>query len=99
MYGYGVIFTDEANFPISTITEDESWRLCQKTDNNDYCSFVKKLHKNFVEELKQLGKRVPAELTFATAETIAKTLRPIVDCVVPLKSFVQETEKDIISLT
>ncbi len=99
MYGYGVIFTDEANFPISTITEDESWRLCQKTDNNDYCAFVKKLHKNFVEELKQLGKRVPTELTFTTAETIAKTLRPMVDCVVPLKSFVQETEKDIISLT
>lgn len=99
IYGYGVIFTDEANFPTSTITEDESWRLYQKTDNNDYCAFIKKLHKNFVEELKQLGKKVPAELKSSTAETIAKTLRPIVDCVVPLKSFVQETEKDIISLT
>ena len=99
LYGYGVIFTDESNFPTSTITEDESWRLCQKTDNNDYCAFVKKLHKNFVEELKQLGKKVPIQLTFSTADTIAKTLRPIVDCVVPMKSFVQETEKDIISLT
>lgn len=99
LYGYGVIFTDESNFPTSLITEDESWRLCQKTDNVDYCAFVKKLHRNFEEELKQLGKRVPKELTFATAETIAKTMRPIVDCVVPLKSFVQATEKDIISLT
>lgn len=99
LYSYGVIFTDEANFPISTITEDECWRLCQKTNNNDYCAFIKKLHKNFVEELKQLGKRVPAELTLSTAETIANTLRPIVDCVVPLKSFVQETEKEIIFLT
>lgn len=99
LYGYGVIFTDEANFPTKTITEDESWRLCQKTDKNDYCSFIRHLNKNFIDELKQIGKRVPAELTIQTAEVIAKTLRPIVDCVVPLKSFVQETEKDIISLT
>lgn len=99
LYGYGVIFTDESNFPTATITEDESWRLCQKTENNDYCAFIKKLYKNFIEELNQLGKRNPPELTALTAETIAKTLRPIVDCVVPLKSFVQATEEDIISLT
>lgn len=99
LYGYGVIFTDEADFPADTITEDENWRLCQKTDNIDYCSFIKKLHKKFIEELRQLGKKAPEELSLQTAEIIAKTLRPIVDCVVPLKSFVQATEKDIISLT
>lgn len=99
LYGYGVIFTDEADFPQNAITEDENWRLCQKTDNIDYCSFIKKLHRKFVEELRQLGKKSPDELTIQTSEIIAKTLRPIVDCVVPLKSFVQATEDDIISLT
>ena len=99
LYGYGVIFTDERNFPTATITEDESWRLCQKTENNDYCAFIKKLHMNFIEVLNQLGKRNPSELTDLKAETIAKTLRPIVDCIVPLKSFVRATEEDIISLT
>lgn len=99
VYGYGVIFTDESDFPINKITEDESWRLCQKTDNVDYCAFIRKLYKNFAEELRLLGKRIPEELTIQTAEVIAKTLRPIVDCVIPLKSFVQATENDIISLT
>lgn len=99
VYGYGVIFTDESDFPINKITEDESWRLCQKTDNVDYCAFIRKLYKNFAEELRLLGKRIPEELTIQTAEIIAKTLRPIVDCVIPLKSFVQATENDIISLT
>lgn len=99
LYGYGVIFTDESDFPISAITEDETWRLCQKTDVVDYCSFIKRLYKNFIEELKQLGKNSPEKLTAQTSDIIAKTLRPIVDCVVPLKSFVQATENDIISLT
>ena len=99
LYGYGVIFTDEANFPTNAITEDESWRLYQKTDVIDYCSFIKRLHKNFIEELKQLGKNIPKELTVEISEIIAKSLRPIIDCVVPLKSFVQTTENDIVSLT
>lgn len=99
LYGYGVIFTDERNFPIDAITEDESWRLCQKTDSVDYCAFIRKLHNNFVAELRQLNKGVPAELSKTTAEMIATRLRPIVDCVVPLKSFVQATEEDIIALT
>lgn len=99
IYGYGCIFTDESNFPVETIVEDEKWRLCQKTDAVDYCEFIKNLYKNFVRELNKLEKRVPEKLTVTQAEYIAKTLRPIVDCVVPLKSFVQESEKDIISLT
>lgn len=99
IYGYGVIFTDESNFPLSTLTEDESWRLCQKTDANDYCAFIGGLYRNFVKELTQLGKSVPEEISFDKAETIAKSLRPVVDCVLPLKSFIQDTEKDIISLT
>lgn len=99
LYGYGVIFTDEADFPVSAITEDESWRLCQKNDNINYVEFIKRLYKKFVEELQQIGKQIPAKITSIMAETIAKTLRPFVDCVVPLKSFVQKTEEDIISLT
>ncbi len=99
IYGYGVIFTDESNFPLSTLTEDESWRLCQKTDTNGYCAFIRGLYRNFVKELTQLGKSVPEEISFDKAESIAKSLRPVVDCVLPLKSFIQDTEKDIISLT
>ncbi len=99
IYGYGVIFTDERNFPLDAITEDETWRLCQKVETVDYVSFIKKLHKNFLLELNQLGKRIPKELSTTTAENIGKTLRPIVDCIVPLKSFVEATEQDIISLT
>lgn len=99
LYGYGVIFTDESDFPINAITEDETWRLYQKTDVIDYCSFIKRLHKKFIEELVQLGKKPPEELTVQTSEIMAKALRPIVDCVVPLKNFVKATENDIISLT
>ena len=99
LYGYGVIFTDEDNFPLTAVTEDETWRLYQKSDNVDYVSFVKKLHKNFVSELHQLGKRVPKELTPTDARRIASVLRPIVDCVVPLKSFIEASEQDILSLT
>ena len=99
LYGYGVIFTDEDSFPLTAVTEDETWRLYQKSDNVDYVSFVKKLHKNFISELHQLGKRVPKELTPADAEKIVKVLRPIVDCVVPLKSFIEASEQDILSLT
>ncbi|MCD8040682.1 MAG: NERD domain-containing protein [Clostridia bacterium] len=99
LYGYGVIFTDEDNFPLTAITEDETWRLCQRTETVDYVSFIKKLYKNFLLELTQLGKRIPKELSSTMAETIGKTLRPIVDCIVPLKSFVKATEQDIISLT
>mgnify|MGYP001056563713 CR=1 FL=1 len=99
IYGYGVIFTDEDSFPTSAITEDESWRLYQKCDIPDYCSFIRRLNRNFVEELKQLGKSVPMELSEKNAEKIVNALRPIVDCVTPLKSFVQASESDIIALT
>ena len=98
-YGYGVIFTDEDSFPLAAITEDETWRLCQKSDNIDYVSFIKKLHKNFVAELNQLQKKVPEKLTPTDAEKIANALRPIVDCVVPLKSFIEASEREIFSLT
>lgn len=99
IYGYGVIFTDEDNFPLTAVTEDETWRLCQKNEKIDYVSFIKKLYKNFLTELKQLGKKIPNELSVENATRIAKALRPIVDCVVPLKSFIEASEQDIVSLT
>ena len=99
IYGYGVIFTDEADFPIDAIVEDERWRLCQKTEKTDYIAFIHQLNKKFVDELKQNGHYVPEPLSEAKADAIAKALRPIVDCVVPLKSFVEQSEKEIISLT
>lgn len=99
IYGYGVIFTDEADFPIDAIVEDERWRLCQKTEKTDYIAFIQQLNKKFVDELKQNGHYVPEPLSEAKAGAIAKALRPIVDCVVPLKSFVEQSEKEIISLT
>ncbi len=98
-YGYGVIFTDESEFPVDSIVEDEPWRLCQKSDNNNYCSFVKKLYSKQANELQQLGKRIPSGLSMQMVDAISKTLRPIVDCVAPLKSFVSASENDIISLT
>lgn len=99
MYNYGVIFTDESNFPTFAITEDEVWRLIQKREKVDYCVFIEKLYKNFSCELTQLNKLLPPLLTTEKAESIAKVLRPIVDCVVPLKSFVSSSEEDIIALT
>lgn len=99
LYGYGVIFTDESNFPTNTITEDETWRLYQKTDQLDYTGFIKKLKKNFIDELLLLGKAIPSELSVDDANRIAKALRPSIDCVVPLKSFSKATEDEIISLT
>lgn len=99
IYGYGVIFTDEDRFPLEAVTEDETWRLCQKNEKIDYVSFIKKLYKNFLTELKQLGKKIPNELSVENATRIAMALRPIVDCVVPLKSFIEASEQDIVSLT
>ena len=99
IYGYGVIFTDESEFPAQNMTEDEPWRLCQKSERNDYCGFIKNLNKKFLEELNELGKHVPPVLTAVDATNIAAVLRPIVDCIVPLKSFIGSSEADIISLT
>lgn len=99
LYTYGVIFADERDFPVSALVEDEPWRLMQKQDENDYCAFAKKLSSKFKNELVQLGKKVPSDLTSTDAVKISKTLRPLVDCVVPLKSFIEESEHDIITLT
>jgi hypothetical protein len=99
LYGYGVIFTDEGNFPASGMTEDASWRLCQNNDRNDYCEFVKLLARNFKHELLTLGKQVPDILSISNAKIIAKTLRPIIECVTPLKSFIKASEDQIIELT
>ena len=41
LYGYGVIFTDERNFLVNALTEDEPWRLCQKSDSDNYCAFIR----------------------------------------------------------
>lgn len=99
LYGYGVIFTDEDNFPVSSITEDESWRLMQKNSSDDYCAFVKKLATQFKKELNQLGKRQPKDLTEDDASLICSVLRPEIECVSPLKSFIDYSEEDIIKLT
>ena len=99
LYGYGVIFTDEDSFPVSAITEDESWRLMQKTGSGDYCAFIKKLATKFKKELKSLGKRLPGELTAEDAALICSVLRPEIECVPPMKSFIEYSEEDIIKLT
>lgn len=98
-YSYGVIFTDESNFPASSMTEDETWRLYQNNGKNDYCEFIKILSRNFNRELINIGKQTPPPLTETNAEAIAKTLRPIIECVTPLKSFIKASEEQIIELT
>ncbi len=98
-YGYGVIFTDEDNFPSDLLTEDESWRLMQKRPVMDYCDFVKKLEKNFQIELKELGKKHSQAINDAEAEEIVNILRPEIECVAPLKTFVEYSEEDVIKLT
>lgn len=98
-YSYGVIFTDEYSFPVDKMAEDETWRLLQKNDRNDYCAFVKYLAKRFNEELAEIGKRLPNKLSADDAREIASTLRPIVECTIPLKSFLSQSEEDIINYT
>lgn len=99
LYGYGVIFTDEDSFPVSSITEDESWRLMQNKGQNDYCAFVRKLANLFKKELKALGKKLPVDLTEEDAAYICSVLRPEIECVAPMKSFIDYSEEDIIKLT
>lgn len=99
LYGYGVIFTDERNFPKESIVEDEPWRLYQNDDINDYCKFIKSLSRNFARELTKLNKKAARPLEREEAKSIVKILRPIVECVVPLKSFISASEEDIIVLT
>lgn len=99
LYGYGVIFTDTNDFPSSAITEDESWRLYQDTQEQDYCGFIKTLATNFKKELLKIDKPIPPELTASDAKEIAEALRPSVDCVIPLNSFLRQTETEILSLT
>lgn len=99
LYGYGVIFTDERNFPVNALTEDEPWRLCQKSDSDNYCAFIRALAGKFENELRQLKKHVPAPLSEDSAGNIAKCMRPEIDCITPLKSFIEQSERDIIGLT
>lgn len=99
LYGYGVIFTDEENFPKEAIVEDEPWRLYEKSDGDNYSEFTVKLAENFINELKILRKTVPDKLTESDAERIRCCLRPEIDCILPLKSFLEESEDDIIRLT
>lgn len=99
LYGYGVIFTDERNFPVNALTEDEPWRLCQKSESDNYCAFIRELASKFENELRQLKKHVPVSLSADYADNIAKSMRPEVDCITPLKSFIEQSEKDIIGLT
>lgn len=99
LYGYGVIFTDEGSFPAKDMTEDDAWRLCQNNGKYDYCDFVKSLSGNFIRELINIGKKPPNVLSEQEALTIAKTLRPIVECIAPLRAFIKASETEITSLT
>lgn len=99
LYGYGVIFTDEDSFPVDAITEDEPWRLMQRGAANDYAAFIKKLATNFKKELSALHKREPMAITEEDAKEIAQILRPEIECVSPIKSFIDYSEEDIIKLT
>lgn len=99
LYGYGVIFTDEKNFPKEAIIEDEPWRLYQKSDGANYDEFIVRLANNFENELKKLGKRIPKKLSAADAENIRQCLRPEIDCIMPLKSFLDDSEEEIVRLT
>ena len=42
---------------------------------------------------------MPVSLSADYADNIAKSMRPEVDCITPLKSFIEQSEKDIIGLT
>ena len=99
LYGYGVIFTDETDFPREAIVEDEPWRLYQKSDGTDYSKFVADLSVNFAKELRSLRKNVPGKLTVVDAQKIQSCLRPEVECIVPLKSFLDDSEDGILRLT
>lgn len=100
LYGYGVIFTDEDSFPVDEMVEDKPWRLAQNTGElPDYTSFIKKLDLNFRHELKTLGKRQPEKITTEDAKRIVSALRPEIECVAPLKSFIDASEDDVIRLT
>jgi len=99
LYGYGVIFTDEYNFPVNSITEDEPWRLIQNNVPKDYTEFIKRLEKNFRKELQSLNKRQPRSISKEEAEAISKALRPEIGLVPPLKSFIENSEDDVIALT
>lgn len=99
LYGYGVIFTDEEKFPVSSLTEDESWRLMQNTGNNDYCAFIKTLAMKFKNELRTLKKHEVASLTDEDAKAIVDILRPEIACIAPMKSYIGYSEEDIIKLT
>ncbi len=98
-YNYGVIFTDEDSFPAESMTEDNSWRLLQRSEKNDYCEFIRYLSRQNKNSIIKLGKRLPPEIELKDVETIANCLRPTVECVVPLKSYIEASEKDIFSLT
>ena len=99
LYYYGVIFTDEDNFPKDKLIEDQPWCLHQNDGKNDYYSFIKLLNKKFREQLKLQNKKIPEAFNDSDAAKIAKILRPIVDIVPPIKSFIDDTEQDIFELT
>lgn len=99
LYGYGVIFTDEDNFPVESLVEDERWRLMQRGSVNDYAAFIRKLAMNFKKELRALHKREPRQLSEEEAKEIVQVLRPEIECVSPIKSFIDYSEEDIIKLT
>ena len=101
VYTYGVIFVDESRFPIHKVPEDEDWRLVQNnTPERDYCSFVKKLCNHQKQEAKEVFKNSEkCDLTEEDAKSIAKGLRPSIECIAPVRSYIDYSEQDIIKLT
>ena len=99
LYTYGVIFTDESSFPVEILTEDEPWRLLQNNNKYDYVSFIKKIFSNQKEEYIENGEKAPSPMSAEMLKEIVSKLRPTVTCISPIRSFMDDSESDIISLT
>lgn len=99
LFTYGVIFTDEAYFPVDSLTEDEPWRLLQNNKKYDYVTFIKKLLTNQIAEYEELGKKARYPVSADMAKEIVTKLRPTITCVAPIRNALQDSEESIISLT
>lgn len=98
LFTYGVIFTDEAFFPVDSLTEDEPWRLLQNNNKYDYVTFIKKLFFNQTKEYEALGKK-RSSVSKDMVKEIVNRLRPTITCVTPIKNALKDSEDDIITIT
>ena len=99
LFTYGVIFTDEAYFPVDTLVEDEPWRLLQNNNQYDYVTFIKRLFSHQRTEYETLGKIIPSPVSAEMINEIVTKLRPTITCVAPIKNALKDSEDSIISLT